>query len=184
MKNSIITLALLSLLGATACNKERRVVYYDDYSYDGYGTSTVENYQEADVSFTVEDNLNVHGMAVLTDNAVIGSDLNLNDEGKVRIAPHCDTCEIIVMGNTNINDTMFVDSGILRIKGNLNVNATGFVSCSPLAKIIIEHDLNQSGEFWGLNYTTAYNQTHLNDEIRSYYISYYERDSTRINYQY
>lgn len=169
------------MLGIMACHKEKTEVIYEnkDYSYAGYGSSIVEDYQYAEVSFVIQENLNVHGAAVLTNNTIIGNDLNLNSNGRIIVAPTYDTCQIIVYGNTNINDSLFVERGTLIIKGNLNINATGFVNCSPEARIIVERDLNQAGDLFGLKYFVIYNHRNINNEFRVNYLSYEELTNNR-----
>lgn len=181
MKIYLLSGICILLFAFIACHKEKTEVFYENkaYSYPGYGTSIVEDYQYAEVSFLIQENLNVHGSAILTDNTIIGNDLNLNSNGRIIVAPSYDTCQIIVYGNTNINDSLFVERGTLIIKGNLNINATGFVNCSPEAQIVIERDLNQAGDLFGLKYFVIYNHRNINNELRVNFLSYEELINNR-----
>lgn len=176
LKKIVILSLLASAFSHYSCSKDedytRPPMKYYGYEYSGQGESIVHDYQDADIDFTIEENLNVHGTAVLTNNANIGDDLNLNQNGKVIIATNHDSLEVVVWGNANLDDTLFVDHGVLRIKGNLNINEAGFISCSAAGTVIIENDINQTGYVYGYDHFTIHNHQNLNKENRVFPMPY------------
>lgn len=67
------------------------------------------------------------------------------------------TSIVNVEGNANVNDTLFVNRGVLDINGELNLNA-GVLIVSDSAKVIIRGNLNNSSSIIGMNNVTYYSE--------------------------
>lgn len=144
-----------------SCKEDTYYVKADQDEINGY---KIEEGESDAVAHDIEGNLVVNGSVVIQDEISIKNDFNLNRNGVARIAPLSDTSKIVVYGNMNTNDSVFVESGILIIKGNLNINSNSFFSVSDSAIVIVEHNLNQNSYLFGFSNVYVYGKTHLNEE--------------------
>lgn len=165
----VLSIAILALV--IKC-KDEDPYYEKDFHYYG-GDGKVHYYQAANIDYDINGNLVVDGDVTLTDSLKIASDLNINTKGKVIIETQTQTTEVVVFGNVNINDSLFLNKGNLRIIGDFNINVGGFLTVSDSARIIIEKDLNQNDWIYGFRNIYVLHETHLNNETRVYYEPYY-----------
>lgn len=136
--------------GCRKKHAEPTPVYYNNPTYNkGTGDGNVSANTNVVITYPIQSNLNVDGQAVLGSNTRVNDDLNLNDHGKVVVNPNACTDTIYVNGNVNINDTLWVQRGIVKVSRDFNINAGGVVNCSDSSRIIIQDSLNQSGTLWG-----------------------------------
>ena len=113
------------------------------------GDATVNLGQNAEVDFDIDNNLNADGLVNIVDGVSIANDLNLNDDGKVIIAPTSPDDTIFVFGNININDSLIISNGTLCLNRNLNINQGGILNVSNGANVHVQGDINTSGQIHG-----------------------------------
>ncbi|WP_020532190.1 hypothetical protein [Flexithrix dorotheae] len=155
MKNYLLML-LPFLLGMMSCGSDEVT---NRFVYTG-GDANINPNDSVVIDFTVEGNLNVNGIAVLVDSGKVNHNLNLNSGGKVYIFPFDSVGVIPIYGDANINDSLFVASGIWTIHKNLNNNSTGKILNQ--AKVEVKQNLHQNGLITGYNGFTVDGQIHLN----------------------
>ena len=119
------------------------------WKYDGTGDGNVGTNNDVDITFPIQSNLNVNGTAHLSTNTFVRNDLNLNESGKVIVNAISITDTIYLNGNVNVNDSLLINRGIVKVARDFNINNRGFVNCSDSAQIIIGGSLNQAGTLWG-----------------------------------
>ena len=158
MKKCIFILNVIVLLVLVSCSDDAQPFTNEGTSwfYDGEGSADIKPNETAYVNFDIEDNLNVNGKAFITDAINIGDDVNLNTGG-VTINTLKSTSIVNIEGNTNVNDALFVNRGVLDIDGELNINA-GILIVSDSARVIVRGNLNNSATIIGMDNVTYYSE--------------------------
>ncbi|MBX2840133.1 MAG: hypothetical protein KTR26_00065 [Flammeovirgaceae bacterium] len=151
-------LILFPLLWLISCEKDELT---DEFIYTG-GDANINPNDSVVIDFTVEGNLNVNGIAVLVDSGKVNHNLNLNSGGKVYIFPIDSVGIIPVYGDANVNDSLFVASGIWTIHQNLNNNSTGKIFNQ--AQVEVKQNLHQNGLITGYKGFTVDGQIQLNGD--------------------
>ncbi len=147
MKNIFYCVALLLLV--SSCKKDPMpYTNSSGWIYNG-GDGQVNEHEDLELDFDIENNLNVDGQAEIIGNVTIGSDLNLNDDGKVIIDIPYEDDTVYVNGNVNLNDSLLMIDGFLWINGNLNINDGGVLNVTDSAKVQVDGDINNSGYLFG-----------------------------------
>jgi len=179
MKVSQLFFSTILLSCLISCHKDNNdsTVWH----YNGSGDGNIDSTKNATISFEIKSNLNVNGDAMLKENASILHDLNLNQRGRVVVLTKNETDTVKVEGNTNIDDTLLIQRGIVVITHDLNINSKGVLNCSNDAQIIVEGSLNQAGTLWGLKRIKVLKATNINNKQTTYDnpIPYY---STSLHY--
>ncbi len=140
----------------------------DEWYYNGNGDGNIDSVSHATINYTIESNLNVSGLAVIEGNTVVSHDLNLNRNGKVVIIADHINDTIYVNTNANIDDTLLVQRGILKVSHDFNINSHGVVNCSNDAQIIVIGSLNQAGTLWGLKNIKVEKALNINNKNTTY----------------
>jgi len=159
-KTLIFIILVISLI---SCHKNK-IDENTFWNYSGNGDGNIDSTKNAIINYTINSNLNISGDVFLEENTIINNDLNLNRSGKVIVFTSRNTDTVYVDGNSNIDDSLFIERGILKINHDLNINSKGFVNCSKSAKVIVIGSLNQSGTLWGLNNFEIHKNTKLNNK--------------------
>ncbi len=164
---SAYIIGLFIIMLAFSCKKKEtyRPMYYTqtytpapdttNWTYNGTGDGNVSKSKDVEITFPIQSNLNVNGTAQLGTNAIIRNDLNLNSSGKVVVRATFVTDTIYLNGNVNVNDSLLIQRGIVKVARDFNINSLGFVNCSDSAQIIIGGSLNQAGTLWGNKFVKA-----------------------------
>lgn len=158
MNKIVFIMVSFLMLYSTSCSDDA-VPFRSEgngWYYDGDGSANVGKNETAFINSNIEDNLNVNGKAYITDAVNIGDDVNLNVGGVVVNAQYSSSI-INVEGNVNVNDSLFVNKGVLEIDGELNINA-GVVILSDSGRIIVRGNLNNSKKIIGMNNLTYYSE--------------------------
>ncbi|MFQ3579474.1 MAG: hypothetical protein SNJ71_04955 [Bacteroidales bacterium] len=155
-----------------SCKKESTNMTYKSYSKyeNSNGSGTIQKEQTVRVEEDIKGNINVNGIAAITHPITISNDMNINKCGKIIIdieKTKDKKNEVIVGANANINDSIIVIKGTLRITGDLNNNATGFINCKNEGKIIVEKNLNQNGVIYGYKNFDVKQNRNLNQGHRT-----------------
>lgn len=114
-----------------------------DLNTNETGTTIIEG------NTVIRNNANINGSLIIKDYTTIGTDFNLNKSGTIVIDMPYDSMVVSVGNNMNVNDSLIIKRGILKIGTNFNINATGVVNVSNHGKLIVNHDLGQSGQLFG-----------------------------------
>jgi len=181
MRYSIYVLLCVSVLALFSnCTKKKS---YNDKEFSYYdGDGEVKYYQSANIDYDINGNLVVDGNVTLTDSLKISSDLNINPAGKVIMETETAETEIIVFGNVNITDTLFIYKGTLRIIGDFNINVGGFLNVTDFAKVIVEQNLNQNGYLYGLRNIYILGEYNPNNERVVFMYPYEDYPYEKQNY--
>lgn len=158
MKKYVVILNALMLLVIVSCTDDAQPFTNEGegWYYEGSGSADINPKEVAYVNFNIENNLNVNGKAYITDAISIGDDVNLN-AGGVTIHTPLSTSIVNVEGNVNVNDSLFVNRGILEIDGELNLNA-GILIVSDSGQVIVRGNLNNSSQIIGMDNVTYYGE--------------------------
>ena len=158
MRKYIILLNTLMLSLVLSCTDDAQSFRSEGngWYYDGSGSADINPKDVAYVNFDIEDNLNVNGKAYITDVITIGNDMNLN-AGGVIINTSLSDLIVTIEGNVNVNDSLYVNRGILEIDGELNINA-GKLIVSDSARVIVRGNLNNSSQIIGMDNVTYYSE--------------------------
>ena len=114
-----------------------------DLNTNETGTTVIEG------NTVIKNNANINGSLIIKDYTTIGTDFNLNNSGTIVIDMPFDSMVVSVGNNMNVNDSLIIRRGILEIGTDFNINATGIVNVSNHGKLIVNHDMNQSGQLFG-----------------------------------
>ena len=156
MKNLVIFGLMSCLLGFWSCRTQSNPTPVSNaWTYSGSGDGNIGTNNNVVITFPIQSNLNVNGVAQLSNNAVVNNDLNLNLGGKVVVITTHITDTVYLNGNVNVNDSLFINRGIVKVARDFNINSKGFVNCSDSARVIIGGSLNQAGTLWGNTYIKA-----------------------------
>jgi len=131
--------------------------------------------QEKGGEIHINDNVTLHkinmdnGIIYITGSPTISTDFNLNN-GTVYIGNsnsdiNRDTVKI--KSQLNIQDSLFINGGVVLLESNLNLSNGGFISVANNAKFIIEHNLNQGGDIYGFNNITIKGASNHNSGLIS-----------------
>jgi hypothetical protein len=156
----------LAITIAYSCHKDK--VDNSIWEYSGTGDGNIDTTKKATINYKIASNLNVTGFAILKENSSVNHDLNLNQSGKVVILTSKTTDTVYIDGNSNIDDTLLIQRGVLKVGHDLNINAKGVVNCSNDAKVIVIGSLNQSGTLRGFSHFTIYKSTNINNKQTTY----------------
>lgn len=152
----IVCLAIVLMLPIISCRKKHDPQPASvGWTYSGTGDGNINETTDVVISYPIQSNLNVKGTAELGTNTVVKNDLNLNSSGKVIIKTTEITDTVYVNGNINVNDTLIIEKGILKVNHDFNINSLGVVNCLKDGQIIIIGSLNQAGTLWGNKYVVA-----------------------------
>jgi len=179
MKLSQFIFRTILISSLISCHKDKN--NSSVWHYNGSGDGNIDSTKNATISFEIKSNLNVNGDALLKENASVLHDLNLNQKGRVVVLTKNITDTVYVDGNANIDDTLLIQRGIVRINHDLNINSKGVLNCSNDAQIIVDGSLNQAGTLWGLKRIKVLKATNINNKQTTYDnpIPYY---STSLHY--
>lgn len=113
------------------------------------GDGDIKNYHNVVVDFDIDNNLNVDGIATITNDLTIGNDLNLHKGGKTIIKTYHQYDTVYINGNINLDDSLLIFKGVVIANRDLNVHETGVVNVTDSATFIIRGNLNNSGHIYG-----------------------------------